>query len=590
MRGGALEWWFSGTQAECQARWFQANPVQRQQLDRYIVHTFGNVFHQAPRNAASLMQYYSNIDQTRDRDLLFEAVETIIVLDQFSRHIHRDTNETNETNETNQTNQTVIHDNTHKAASLALEVLSKHENVFGVLNQFELSFVLMPLKHYDTVNCFDYIHECLKAADYASPDKRQLFRFYKDLIWRYGAHLNEKTVRKSCQRWEQQQRWALWTDYNDITEFNTSGPKIGTGLVQSELYQVLRKQLVLREPKVKRVVVSLSGGVDSNTLAFLLARLRDELHFELKAYHYNGRNRLVTDKEADFVREFCSILWIPLYVRVISEIHRRENDREFYEDYTRDIRFDMYRRLSSASGASVVVLGHTRDDTEENIWTNFANGRDLFHLRKMSIFDEQQNVTLFRPFLGVEKTTILQFAHAHAIPYLLNTTPPESNRGKFRNEFKPAIEKQYGTSAHKGVEFLAESLQEYFTFLNAQLFEPFMSSVVPNRFGVAVPISFQHVGLGMHFWQTVLRDILIIFRFNVGVPSKKCLKNFVRTIRAKKYGQITLKKDLYVRYEPNGTLFILARSRIVESGLLPDFGETTTVGTKEWDQIQKSIK
>jgi len=46
-----------------------------------------------------------------------------------------------------------------------------------------------------------------------------------------------------------------------------------------------------------------------------------------------------------------------------------------------------------------------------------------------------EGVNIIRPFLNIDKNKILNIAHNYCIPYLKNTTPTWSNRGKFRNKF-----------------------------------------------------------------------------------------------------------------------------------------------------------
>ena len=78
----------------------------------------------------------------------------------------------------------------------------------------------------------------------------------------------------------------------------------------------------------------------------------------------------------------------------------------------------MYRLLDGN-----IILGHIREDVIENIWTNFAKGRDIFKLHKMDKISYIEGINICRPFLDIEKKDIYQFAKIFSIPYLKNTTP-----------------------------------------------------------------------------------------------------------------------------------------------------------------------
>lgn len=234
------------------------------------------------------------------------------------------------------------------------------------------------------------------------------------------------------------------------------------------------------------ITVSLSGGVDSMITTYILSYLSRQHHlfrnrgFTVQAAHLNYLNRDVSSEESEFVCWFCNKIGVPVYVRTIHEIQRKENNRDFYESLTRDIRFDFYRKLPKTTQYPCIILGHNHDDMIENIWTNFAKGKFLFNLKKMEQIDLQDNVQLLRPLLFVTKAIIYDFSKTFHIAYLKNTTPTWSNRGKMRNEFLPAVEKQFENQTD--VEFVADSLHEYGTFIEQTLFRPILGKILLRNF------------------------------------------------------------------------------------------------------------
>ena len=58
--------------------------------------------------------------------------------------------------------------------------------------------------------------------------------------------------------------------------------------------------------------------------------------------------------EKEFVKDYCNKLHIPFYVRDITELNRSTlKDRAFYEQYTKNIRYDCYKNLGD-----IIILGH----------------------------------------------------------------------------------------------------------------------------------------------------------------------------------------------------------------------------------------
>lgn len=186
-----------------------------------------------------------------------------------------------------------------------------------------------------------------------------------------------------------------------------------------------------------RVVVSLSGGVDSMLCSWML---RGRLH---STVHVNYCNRCTSDREADLVAWWSrNVLGVPCVVRRIDEIRRvpcmAHGLRETYEKYTRDVRYECYRAFGRDA---LIVLGHNRDDALENVFTNVAKGcASLENLRGMRERSTVDGIEFWRPFLNLSKSEICEKARAMRIPYLPTSTPAWSMRGQIRSSIVPALD------------------------------------------------------------------------------------------------------------------------------------------------------
>ena len=122
--------------------------------------------------------------------------------------------------------------------------------------------------------------------------------------------------------------------------------------------------IIDREVQSDEVALLLSGGVDSMIASFILSFIVTDL----KAIHINYNNRPESIYESQFVQWWCNKLNIPCFIRDITEISRNKSiDRNIYESVTNFIRFNLY---SLKSNDIPVFLGHNKDDTIENIFTN----------------------------------------------------------------------------------------------------------------------------------------------------------------------------------------------------------------------------
>lgn len=206
-----------------------------------------------------------------------------------------------------------------------------------------------------------------------------------------------------------------------------------------KLKNSLKSFFALNDLTGERFVLSLSGGVDSMSMAVLLSQLR----VNFVAVHIRHSSRLEdTEKELNWVKFVCRGLKIPLYYHhvLVARPHGEDNigelTRDIFEEKTRDIRFSMYAKaFKSAFGNAVeprVLIGHHIDDVDENRIAELGKG-NLINIDGMSESSAFADVVQLRPLCGyVRKNVIRNFALHRKIPHMHNSTPKWSRRGWIR--------------------------------------------------------------------------------------------------------------------------------------------------------------
>lgn len=432
----------------------------------------------------------------------------IIYLDQFSRHFSRYNNSISEES---------IFKNRQEAYKIVMENLDtiQHES-----DEIELLFSCMVLKH------TGYLENALELCEkWLNGRKLTLFshllHFYEDTYKKcYTKTKIWSNIKESNNTYNCLYNPMNICDYYPIEYTSVEWCSIYQKTEHNKDYNLF--ELLSNKDNSKKIVVSLSGGVDSMVMLMLLT-----IHgfTNLAAVHINYGNRDVAKEECNFIIDYCKKLDVKLYIYTIEKIKRNNVSREFYESMTRFIRFSVYEYFES----SIIYLGHILDDVIENIWTNIASCKHIDNLKKMSLYDSQMGVLLKRPFLNIDKKDIYELSKSLKIPYLKNTTPIWSNRGKFRESFYQSTHLQFGDSIDKKIIEFADIVEKQSKIIETLLYKPILDSfdVTTKEMNITQAIQSD---LDLSGWNIIF-ERLCHTKLGISKPSKSSIEQLVSRIK-----------------------------------------------------------
>jgi tRNA(Ile)-lysidine synthetase-like protein len=441
----------------------------------------------------------------------------IIYMDQFSRHFCRVGYLTEE--------------DVASYRQKAIELVYARLDELKIMDEIEILFTLMPFKHlkrYEFI--FHYLHTVwLKAKGQPLTDFPDLMRFYIDT---YKKAFTSDTVKYSILK----DHPPLPYNPSLICDSYPDSYAIAEWAAEGYYDPTLTGPL---KPYTKGLV-SLSGGVDSMVM---LAYLK-HLNADVGAVHIIYGNRLESEHEYRFLAEYCRKLKVPLYAYRIPWLRRAEVDRQFYEDMTRQLRFWVY----TAIDPTAIFMGHIQDDIVENIWTNIACCTHMGNLKKMLPEEVQMGVRIVRPFLTIEKRYVYAASETLGIPFLKNTTPSWSNRGKFREHFHAATVHQFGPSIDQKVIAFADAMEKQSKLVRMFLFEPMYASFKDRMMDITPAIKAEldpaaWAGIFEHVCHTLL---------DITRPGLPAVRDFCRRLENKRTSfRMHLKKDLTIEFQTN---------------------------------------
>ena len=198
-----------------------------------------------------------------------------------------------------------------------------------------------------------------------------------------------------------------------------------------------RRVLAAQELRGKRVVVGLSGGVDSVVLLHVLRALALEFGFRLGALHvHHGLSR-----NAGAWSRFCASLcrkWrVPLAVRRVKVAR----DGAGPEAAARAARYDAYRR----SRAAAIALAHQLDDQAETVLLNLLRGAGLAGASGMPAAGRQHGLLILRPLLEVPREAILAYAGKQKLDWIEDESNADESltRNFLRRSVAPLLARRF---------------------------------------------------------------------------------------------------------------------------------------------------
>lgn len=179
-------------------------------------------------------------------------------------------------------------------------------------------------------------------------------------------------------------------------------------------------------PQRSSLIVGVSGGADSMALLHALHSLQEKVFVVHVNYGLRGKDseldqELVEGLAFEWGMECCSV-----------QLKSREAEGQNFQQWAREQRYNIFKGLMDAEGASAILVAHHQDDQVETILQKVFRGSGPEAWQGMSAFDG----TIARPLLGYTKEEILQYCKGHAIPFREDSSNQKSAyaRNLIRNE------------------------------------------------------------------------------------------------------------------------------------------------------------
>ena len=216
-----------------------------------------------------------------------------------------------------------------------------------------------------------------------------------------------------------------------------------------------------------KVILALSGGIDSMVLADLLLKAKVEFVAAHCNFHLRGNE---SDGDDWFVRKFAENRGIQCFVKHFETEKYAVKYGISIEMAARDLRYAWFEQLRQQLGYDKIAVAHHADDQAETFFINLLRGAGLNGLKGM----KPQNGVIIRPLLWASREQIRKYAVENHIVWREDHTNVESVylRNRIRNQLLPVFDElqpKARQSLYKSLEHLSAENELYRSLLKEKL-------------------------------------------------------------------------------------------------------------------------
>jgi tRNA(Ile)-lysidine synthase len=301
----------------------------------------------------------------------------------------------------------------------------------------------------------------------------------------------------------------------------------------------------------EKILLALSGGLDSVTLLHLLLRVKPILKLDISCVHCNFQLRKgASDKDEAFVTKLCASLNVPLFTKSFDTKKFSQQKKLSIETAARDLRYAFFAELIHTHGFSKLLTAHHQNDNAETMLFNLFRGSSILGLKGIPLRTRFATGEIIRPLFFATRPELALYAKQHKLSFRNDASnfSLDFDRNYIRHRLIPKIENRFAHKFLPNAERLSENLSELSDFITAHTnqliipscsFEPDGSTLVSKAF--LKPLTpFEQ----KEFFKVLLQ------RFNITV-SAQLLERLVSLLTLRTGSQIVVSKSLTVLSRKN---------------------------------------
>ncbi|MFY9243040.1 MAG: tRNA lysidine(34) synthetase TilS [Polaribacter sp.] len=234
--------------------------------------------------------------------------------------------------------------------------------------------------------------------------------------------------------------------------------------------------------KDKRLLIAISGGLDSVVLHYLLSTLKFDISLAHCNFNLRGKE---SDLDEKFVNKLSQKTSNQIFIKLFDTNNFAKEHKLSTQIAARELRYNWFQELVKEHDFDYILTAHHADDNLETFLINLTRGSGLDGFTGIP----KINGNIVRPLLPFSREEILEYAQKNNIEWREDASNASTKytRNKIRHQVIPVL-KEINPSLLSSFEKTMENLQESQQIIEDRIYNV-SENIIQKDFSTALGIT-----------------------------------------------------------------------------------------------------